>query len=227
MALLGQGAVAMWWDIAPAFRAEFEDWHTHEHFPERMAIPGFHRGSRWSAADGGEGFFVLYELEAYETLASPGYLGRLNAPTTWSAKMMPHHRHMVRSQCRVLESFGGALSRHALTVRLSPSEGAAERLRDHLRTQANAFRSRPGVSAGHLLVHQAPKIETTTEQKIRGGPDPAADWIFIVCGYDLASLQALAGTELSDAVLAGAGAKIGAVRGLYALSHTNTATDVD
>lgn len=216
----------MWWDIAPVFRAEFEDWHTHEHLPERMAIPGFHRGSRWAAADGGEGFFVLYELEAYETLASPGYLARLNAPTPWSAKMMPHHRHMVRSQCRVLESFGGALSRHALTVRLSPSDGAAERLRDHLRTQANAFRSRPGISAAHLLVHQAPQIQTTTEQKIRGGPDPAADWIFIVCGYELALLQALAETELSDAQLASAGAKIGAVRGLYALSHSNAAADI-
>lgn len=216
----------MWWDIAPTIRAEFEDWHTHEHFPERMAIPGFHRGSRWAAVDGGEGFFVMYELEAYETLTSPDYLGRLNAPTPWSAKMMPHHRHMVRCQCRVLDSFGGALSRHALTVRLSPLEGAAERLRVHLRQQAHVFRSRPGISAGHLLVHQTPQIETTTEQRIRGGPDPTADWIFIVCGYDLAALQALAEAELSDEVLAGSGAQTGAVRGLYALSHTNTATDV-
>ena len=54
MALLGQGAIAMWWDIAPDRRAEFEDWHTHEHFPERMGIPGFQRGSRWADADGGE-----------------------------------------------------------------------------------------------------------------------------------------------------------------------------
>ena len=68
MALLGIGAVAMWWDIAPAHRAEFEDWHSHEHFPERMSVPGFLRGSRWASAEGGDGFFVMYELEAYETL---------------------------------------------------------------------------------------------------------------------------------------------------------------
>ena len=48
MALLGKAAIAMWWDMAAHWRAEFEDWHSHEHFPERMGIPGFRRGSRWA-----------------------------------------------------------------------------------------------------------------------------------------------------------------------------------
>jgi hypothetical protein len=226
MALLGKGAVAMWWDIAAEHRAEFEDWHTHEHFPERMGIPEFLRGARWGDADGGDGFFVMYELEAYETLSSPGYLARLNAPTPWSTKMMPHHRNMVRSQCRVLESFGGAISRHALTVRLSPAEGADETLRAHLRDLARRVAMRPGTSAGHLLHTQTPKIAATTEQKIRGGADAAADWIFIACGYDRTALEALAKTELGDAALATAGTKPGAVRGLYSLSQTNIAKDV-
>lgn len=216
----------MWWDIAPEHRAEFEDWHTHEHFPERMGIPGFQRGSRWADADGGEGFFVLYELEAYETLVSAAYLARLNAPTPWSTQMMPHHRHMVRSQCRVLESCGGALSRYALTLRLSPAEGAAERLRTHLQAMSRTLRMRAGTTAGHLLQNQTPKIATTTEQKIRGGADAAADWIFIVCGYDRAALAALGDNDLSASALAAAGAGPGTIRGLYALSHSNTAHDL-
>ncbi len=226
MALLGKGAVAMWWDIAPAQRAEFEDWHTHEHFPERMGIPGFLRGSRWADAAGGEGFFVMYELDAYETLVSPGYLARLNAPTPWSTKMMPHHRNMVRSQCRVLESRGGALSRHALTVRLTPAEGQEERLRDSLRALADVLVTRPGTTAGHLLQTQTPKMAVTAEQKIRGGPDAAADWVFVACGYDRAALEALAVGELGEEALVGQGAMAGAVRGVYALSHSNVAGDV-
>ncbi len=79
----------MWWDMATEWRAEFEDWHSHEHFPERMGIPGFLRGSRWADAGGGEGFFVMYELERYETLVSAGYLGRLNQPTPWSSRLFP------------------------------------------------------------------------------------------------------------------------------------------
>ncbi|RYG13792.1 MAG: hypothetical protein EON92_04380 [Burkholderiales bacterium] len=226
MALLGQGALAMWWDMAPAYRGEFEDWHTHEHFPERMAIPGFLRGSRWAAADGGEGFFILYEMETYGTLVSPGYLASLNAPSPWSTKMMPHHRNMVRSQCHVLESRGGALSGHALTVRLSPADGAAGRLRGYLRELADALRVRPGTSAGHLLQTETPKIAATTEQKIRGGADKAADWVFIACGYDRAVLQSLAAIELGEQGLQERGARANATRGLYTLSHSNTPADV-
>lgn len=226
MALLGQGALAMWWDIAPEHRAEFEDWYTHEHLPERMGIAGFRRGSRWAAADGGEGFFVLYELAAHAPLASPDYLTWPNAPTPWTSTLMPHHRHLVRCQCRVLESSGGALSRHALTVRLSPHRDTEERLRIYLRELARALSSRPGTTAGHLLRHEAPAIEATTEQKIRGGADATADWIFIACGDERATLEGLARIELSEVTLTAAGARAQPVQGLYTLSHTNSADDI-
>jgi hypothetical protein len=42
----GQAAVAIWCDVAPEARAQFDDWHAHEHMPERLSIPGFLRGSR-------------------------------------------------------------------------------------------------------------------------------------------------------------------------------------
>ena len=120
MPLLGSAAVAMWWDISAELRGEFEDWHSHEHFPERLGIPGFLRGSRWADHAGGDGFFVMYELDAYATLTSPHYLARLNDPTPWSTKMMPHHRNMVRSLCHIEESFGGGVARSMATIRLSP-----------------------------------------------------------------------------------------------------------
>src|ERR1051325_4766837 len=121
MSLLGKAALAMWWDIAPEVLADFEHWHAHEHFPERLSIPGFRRATRWRSASDSGGMFVMYELDAFEILSSPEYLAHLNAPTPWSARLMPHHRNMVRSQCRVLESAGGAVAGHALTVRLSPA----------------------------------------------------------------------------------------------------------
>lgn len=222
MALLGSGALAMWWDIAPEMRAEFEDWHTHEHFPERMRVPGFRRGSRWADADGGEGFFILYEMESYATLTSPEYRAHLNAPTPWSTKMMPHHRNMVRSQCHVLESVGGALSRFMLTLRLSPADEAA--LRTALRDLAATIANRRGIASGHLLRTETPALAQTTEQRIRGG-DAAADWIFLSAGYDRDALEDLARNELGEAALIASGAKPGALRGLYTLSHTNAAAE--
>lgn len=38
MALLGQAALAMWWDMAPDMGAEFQRWPSQEHFRERLAI---------------------------------------------------------------------------------------------------------------------------------------------------------------------------------------------
>jgi len=226
MAMLGTGAIAMWWNIAPELRADFEHWHTHEHFPERLAVPGFLRASRWAAEDGGEGFFVLYELDQYDTLTSAAYRARLNAPTPWSTRLMPHHRDMVRSQCRVVSSHGGALSRQVLTVRLSPAPGAEGRLRQALGALARDIAAQPGTAAGHLLQTQTPALAATTEQKMRGGADAAADWVFLACGYDLQALRQLAAGALGDASLQAMGAGAGIVRGIYGLSHSNTAGDV-
>jgi hypothetical protein len=62
----------MWWDIAPEVRSDFERWHAHEHFPERLAIPGFLRASRWRSSDGGDGTFVLYELADHDVVFLSG-----------------------------------------------------------------------------------------------------------------------------------------------------------
>jgi heme-degrading monooxygenase HmoA len=225
MALLGKAALAMWWDIAPEVRAEFEHWHSHEHFPERLGVPGFLRASRWRAADGGEGFFVVYELATHEVLGSPRYLERLNAPSPWSRQLMPHHRHMVRCQCHVLESQGGHPAGHALTVRLSPRPGAEDTLRATLKARLRHWVTQPGVVGAHLLRHDAPAIATTTEQQIRGG-DRVADWILVVTGYDGAALDALAAGEAGPAGLAALGAQDGATPARFTLSYSALSADV-
>jgi hypothetical protein len=195
MALLGKAALAMWWDIAPEHRAEFEDWHSHEHFPERLSIPGFQRGSRWAGA--GDAYFIMYELETYQTLTSPHYLERLNSPTPWSTKMMPHHRNMVRSQCRVLDSHGGGLGGSLITVRFSPEASQAESVRRALQDLLSQVPNEIGLTGGHLLRTDTPQAAQTTEQRIRGGRDAVADWIVIVGGYDARALEDWAAGKLA------------------------------
>jgi len=226
MPLLGKAAVAMWWDMAAAHRTEFEDWHSHEHFPERLGIPGFQRGSRWASANGGEGFFIMYELQAYETLTSQAYFARLNDPTPWSVKMMPRHSNMVRSQCQVLASHGGGIASAMLTIRLSPAPGRAQDLRDHLQPLLSNLPQRAGVTATHLLQTQTPPAASTTEQKIRGGADAVADWIVLVSGYDAPTLLNLAANELGSAAIGQAGALPAQISALYRLSYTMTPHDL-
>ena len=223
MSLLGSAALAMWWDVAEDVLPEFEDWHTHEHFPERLGIPGFLRASRWTSLDG-DGVFVMYELADHQVLSSPRYVERLNTPSAWSVKMMPHHRNMVRSQCRVLESHGSAIARQALTVRIASVEGRDALLRDALHATIGRLVTRPGISGAHLLQHQRPAIAATTEQKLRGG-DREADWVLVVVGYDPRALNQVALVEAGAALVEG-GVAAGVLAALYALSTSATPTDV-
>ncbi len=226
MSLLGRAAVAMWWSIPPDQRSEFGDWHSHEHFPERMSIPGFKRGSRWTSALDAEGLFVLYELEQYEILTSKEYLDRLNAPTPWSAKMMPHHLNMVRSQCRVDASFGGGVAMTLATIRLSPETGNESSLRGTLVETLDELSSKPGLTGAHLLLTDTPLTSAlTTEQQIRG-TDGAADWIVLLSGYDREVVHEVVSKRLSTPVLRSMGAQDNVIAGRYALEFTMTRQDV-
>jgi hypothetical protein len=115
---------------------------------------------------------VLYELDSPATLTGPAYLERLNNPTPWSRRMMPHHRNMVRTLCEVRASTGRGLA------------GVLAVIRDKV-----ALEMRKGVSAAHLLEGRSlAGTPQTTEQKMRGG-DAEAQWITLMGGYDASAVE--------------------------------------
>jgi hypothetical protein len=224
MKLLGDAAVAMWWNVAEDKLDEFHEWHSKEHLPERLCIPGFNRGSRWQREGGGE-FFVIYELESYTTLTSDAYRARLNSPTPWSTKMMPLHRDMIRSQCRVSASNGHGIATFMITIRLSPARGTEAGLDAFLRSAVTELPRRRGVTGAHLLRTDTPATLPTKEQQIRGG-DAAADWILLLSGHDVAALSELSQTTVGEEALQSNGAAT-SIGGLpYRLVHVVTPQDV-
>jgi hypothetical protein len=169
---------------------------------------------------------VLYELEQYETLTSKGYLDRLNAPTPWSTKMMPHHLNMVRSQCRISSSFGGGIAASLMTIRLSPEAGQEARLNSALVETLHDCTSKPGLTGAHLLKTDTPKASTLTkEQNIRGA-DGVADWIILLSGYDPDVLADAATRQFSSHALHLAGARENSTVGHYGLSFAMTHQDI-
>ena len=201
----------MWWDIAPEMTAEFEDWRSREQMPERLGIPGFLRVTRWIAQSGEPSYFVLYETKDLTTITSGAYLDRLNNPTPWSRKMMPHHRNMVRSLCRVRASFGGGVAQALATIRFSPRD----------RKALPELPRRKGVTGAHLLESQPMAGTPTAEQKIRG-KDARADWILLVAGYDAEAVKA----AVAQIALAEHGALHGAVEAIYRPAYSLTSRDV-
>jgi hypothetical protein len=126
---------------------------------------------------------VLYEVESLETLASAPYLTRLNNPTPWTTRMMPHYRGMTRGLCAVLGSFGYGQGVSAALIRFTPEEARAALLHRWLLEEAlPAVPHMPGLGSAHLL-QGVQAAAMTNEQRIRGA-DRRVDSALIVTGYD-------------------------------------------
>jgi hypothetical protein len=197
VALLGRAAMVLSFDVVPDAIAEHDDWHTHEHFPERLSIPGFLRGSRWVALSGQPRYFVLYEVEDLGTLASAAYLERLNNPTPWTAKMMTHYRAMARGFCSVTGSFGLGIGHAGLLIRFKPEPGREAALREWLvEEEMPALPAKAGLASVHLF-EAALTPQTTNEQRIRG-KDAAVDFALLATGYSAESVATLIETGLGE-----------------------------
>ena len=118
MALRGGAFLALWNDVDPARVAEYDDWHTREHVPERVGVAGFLSGRRYVAAERDVGrYFTLYELEALSALDGPAYRDVVDRPTPWSASMRPSLHHFQRHPCATVYSAGAGVSGSIATCR--------------------------------------------------------------------------------------------------------------
>jgi len=95
------GILAIWHDLEDSSTDLYESWLVGEHIPERLALPGFLEARRYEAATGSPRFFIRYEVESPEALASPEYLARLASPTPQTREVMKGFRGMVRTACSI------------------------------------------------------------------------------------------------------------------------------
>ena len=189
MPLLGSAALLLSFDVLPEHVAEHDRWHTHEHLAERLSLPGFLRGSRWVASHGESRYMVLYEVESLDALESPAYLARLNQPSPWTARVMPHYRGMRRGLCDVLGSVGSGQAAFAAIFRFAPAAHRAEPLhRQIVREVLPRVAGAPGLLGAHLL--RGARIASATEEQRIRGTDGAVATALIVAGYDAGAVAA-------------------------------------
>lgn len=198
MPLLGTAAMLLSFDVDDDAIEEHDRWHTQEHLPERLSIPGFRRGTRWvGSTSGAPRYLVLYEVESLATLGSAAYLDRLNHPTAWTTALMPRYRGMTRGLCTVLGSFGFGQGSAAALIRFSVAFApgiaptVAEPHRWLLEEALPTLPRRAGLGSAHLL-QGARAAAMTNEQRIRGGADRGVESALIVTGYDEAAVAACA-----------------------------------
>ena len=225
MSLLGKAAMLLSFDVAPDAVDEHDDWHTHEHLPERLSIPGFLRGSRWAALHGQPRYFVMYEVEDVGTLVSDAYLQRLNNPTRWTSKIMPSYRGMTRGLCAVLASYGVGMGHFGLLIRFEPKAAAKASLDRWLGNDLlPRLPTQPGLGGAHLLEAEATP-QMTNEQRIRGA-DAGLGCAVLVTGYSRSSIEALADAELGANQFKEHGAHR-VMAAIYQTEYTLMAREVD
>ena len=220
--LAGDAFVAIWHDIAPEGLAAFLDWHHREHMPERLAIPGFLRGRRYRRVAGdGQEYFNLYEVTNFTVLVGPDYLARLNAPTPWTQRTVPHFRNVTRGLCRVAGSTGLGQGGVIATLRLAPAAGREAELREHLRSAAPALLAQTGVLGVHLGCTDADGSRIpTAEKQARNNPTDIPAWVLLVEGISEACIRRAVEAALAGPPLLAHGTDAEPLTGYYQLEAT-------
>lgn len=207
MALTGNAFLAMWHDIEPSRQAEYTEWHTREHMPERLSIPGFTVGKRLiNHGLDRYRYGTIYAGESLEVFRSPAYLERLNDPTTWSTGMQPAFRNFLRVACERLASAGIGDGGAMATVRLDFTDASgASLLAERAGALAEALLALRGVACAHVgLARSEVSGVRTRETELRPGmKEREFDVVVLVEGSGQPELEAIVG-EI-EAVVTGAG----------------------
>jgi hypothetical protein len=170
MPLKGSGFLAIWHDIKAEGEPEYNLWHTREHMPERLGVPGFEAGRRWVDWNlGKHRYFTLYEARTLDVFGSEPYRARLNAPSAWSNRVQPHFTNFVRSACRTIVSFGKGIGGAIATIRVNftPDTGKAVfSVKSH--ALAGEIMPLDGVTSVHVgLAHPTVTRVQTKESELR------------------------------------------------------------
>ena len=179
-ALFGGAAVLVWNDVAAAGREQFYQWHDKEHIPERLAVPGFRRGRRYSKPGHSPEWLTFYEADDLAVLVSPAYLARLNAPTPATRATLEFFQNTSRAVCCVVHSVGSSSGGLVLAMRLEAPAAQSDAVRQHLVSDVfPRAAALVGVLACHLFVADQPASHlSTAESSTRAFDVPS--WVLLI-----------------------------------------------
>jgi hypothetical protein len=225
MPLRGRGFVAMWSGLKQGYEHEFESWHTIEHMPERLGVPGFLRGRRYMRASKSSAYamFIIYEGAHIETFRSPGLLARLNDPTEWTKRVQSGLENFARCPCRKLLSIGDGVGGAVITMRITGTPGGKSETAQSLLKAAPNMAQLHGVTAVHVGQHEPDRsIVETAEAKLRpSNTSPEFSFVVLVEGIGVNQLEAAFPQAVAIADEASSGS---CEAGIYLLAYLLDAT---
>ena len=209
MPLAGTAFLALWNDIADARVPDYDQWHTLEHVPERVAVQGFRNARRYVNRDHAyHRYFTLYDVDSLDAFANAEYQDLLDNPTPWSRSMRPDFSNFLRATCALTASRGTGIGGAIGCLCVPPIVGDADlaaALDDAMKLpRINAVhhgrRSDPALAVpfGTPPPQTAPVIEFDRVALVEG-LDRASAADALAALRDRLGLQALAGNCTSGA----------------------------
>ncbi len=186
MSNISNGMIVIWNDITDEMRDEFIKWHSIEHLPERVSIPGFILGQRWFDADSKPQYLTTYLTQDAHVLTSVLYVQRLNQPTSWTLRSVAAFRNTCRSAGSVIWQIGPAhgYGGYMLAARINEVEDPNQ-LITHLNALAadkpNVFRNL--MRARLVLTTQTASQLPTAERAARTGDLNEPHMILLLEGF--------------------------------------------
>jgi hypothetical protein len=227
--LMGRGALVNWGGVVAEQEDDYNMWHSREHMPERLAVPGFRRGRRGVAVDGTPEtlkYFMMYEAADADVFVSAPYLARLNDPTPWTRRILSAYITPSRTICRVIASKGFGAGGWLATLQLS--NGDRVKLREWSRGDwIDVVMAQNGVLGAHALegdphLGQQPTAEKTFRES-RGDRDVTVEFALLVEGFDLGPVRQ-ATTSVEERLRAEIGCDV--LTTLYRTQHVITNEDL-
>lgn len=180
----GSGFLAIWSDVRPDQETDYLHWLTREHTAERVNIPGFLAVRVFRAMTHDvRRFFILYELEKPEVLASADYLARLNAPTPWSKRIMPILGNFVRGggHCTASRGTGqGGFVAPLLLCGVTALEAIGT---------LNSVSTMDRIAAVRLLETDNPRTSIQTTEKQLRQNDSSFEGLILIEGLDESAVR--------------------------------------
>lgn len=218
--LLGRGVLVNWGGVTPAQEEDYNAWHSLEHMPERLAVPGFRRGRRAVGVPGTpaeQKYFMMYEADTADIFVSPPYLARLNDPTEWTRRILSAYVAPCRTVCRVRQSTGRGVGGWNATIQLPERLEEVDWLEE--------LTSLAGVLGAHVLdgendLGQQPTAEKTFRES-RGDKDRTIASAILIDAFTRSGAEQALERAMSRLGAAGGTA----IATLYEIQHVIGAED--
>lgn len=142
------GLLIVWTNIPEELEYDFNDWYNRVHMRERiLGVPGFVRGRRFFAFEGGPRYLAVYETRSTAVLHSEPYLALKRNYDPLSLRFVPHFRDTLKAAGQIVAHAGVAEGGVVALLPIARTPGREDALREWI-----GEKLLPELSAKHGVV---------------------------------------------------------------------------